>query len=305
MTARVHLTSGDRAGERLRDSGLSGEVFVWHDVLYDGRRQPGWPDDASIEARACFLEAHTGGGLSRVYLRNSLRAQYGHLRDVAAGPLVLWFDACLFDQAMLAHILACLDHVQAAQVELVCIDACPGLERYDGLGQLTPEQMAARFGDRSPVTAEQRRYACLVDRSFASGDTGALLEIARTRNAPLPWMPAAAARWLEELPDATTGLGKLARLTLAAIREGQTRPAEILASVAEADSRPRYWGDTTLWGTINDLAARQPAFVTITGPTDRLPQWPGNHDIDGFRVWPSGTAQPGSSTGGTAPRLSS
>lgn len=32
------MTSGDCAGELLEKSGLPGEVFVWHDILYDGPR---------------------------------------------------------------------------------------------------------------------------------------------------------------------------------------------------------------------------------------------------------------------------
>ncbi len=42
--------------------------------------------------------------------------------------VVLWFDACLFDQAMLCHILTCLKALPHEAVELLCIDAFPGIE---------------------------------------------------------------------------------------------------------------------------------------------------------------------------------
>jgi hypothetical protein len=34
MSKILHITSGDIAGDKLAQSGLPGEVFVWHDILY-------------------------------------------------------------------------------------------------------------------------------------------------------------------------------------------------------------------------------------------------------------------------------
>ncbi len=33
MQRILHMTGGDIAGESLRNSGISGEVFVWRDIL--------------------------------------------------------------------------------------------------------------------------------------------------------------------------------------------------------------------------------------------------------------------------------
>ena len=62
MTTVLHITSGDCAGELLNKTGISGDLLVWHDILYDEPRQPGWPDGAALEARSRFLEQATGGG---------------------------------------------------------------------------------------------------------------------------------------------------------------------------------------------------------------------------------------------------
>ena len=45
MNRILHITSGDCAGEILTKADIGGEIFVWHDILYDGPRNPGWPDD--------------------------------------------------------------------------------------------------------------------------------------------------------------------------------------------------------------------------------------------------------------------
>ena len=55
MADILHITSGDSAGGSLAKAGLFGEIFVWHDILYDGPRNPGWPNEDTLGARALFL----------------------------------------------------------------------------------------------------------------------------------------------------------------------------------------------------------------------------------------------------------
>lgn len=285
MSAALHITSGDRAGEILRRSGVPGEVFVWHDILYDGPRKPGRPDDAILGARAQFLEQETAGGLDRQFVLKTLKDQYKKLATARQHQrIVLWFDACLFDQSMLAHILTCLEHRRTDGVKLVCVDAFPGIVPFHGLGQLRPSQMASLFERRRPVTDAQFRFARTVDKAFATQDPALLAELSRQTGAPLPWVPAAVKRWLEERPDPSTGLGRLASMALAAVRDGCDTPADILAAVAAAETPPQYWGDTTLWATINALADHTPPLVWIDGPVPRLPQWEGGADLRRFRI---------------------
>lgn len=288
MKNTLHITSGDIAGESIAKSTIPGEVFVWHDILYDGPRRPGWPDNDTLAARARFLEETTGGGLSRQYVLQTLKTQYARL-ETAAGHdrVVLWFDACLFDQAMLCHILTCLWILGAEKTDLLCIDAFPGIEPYHGLGQLSPDQLAAVYDRRQPLKADQFLFAEGVDRAFALQDQAAFRELAGLVEAPLPWVPAAVRRWLEEQPDLQTGLSRLEQLALAAIRAGCEIPTDILSFVSARETPPQFWGDITLWAKINALANREPPLVRIAGPLSRLPQWQGLADLQLFRVYPA------------------
>jgi len=286
MNRTLHITSGDIAGESLAKSGIPGEVFVWHDILYDGQRNPGWPQEGTLQVRARFLELVTAGGLNKSEILQTLKDQYRKLETAADyDRVVLWFDACLFDQSMLAHILTCLAHLEIHQAELLCVDRFPGIDPFNGLGQLTPVQLASLYDRRLPVTEEQFRFAEIVDRAFADQDLTLLAELENTADAPLPWIPAAVQRWLQEQPDPTTGLGRLESLALKAIRGGCTTPQKIFSAVAAADIPPQYWGDITLWAKINALADRQPPLVKIEGPSDRLPQWQSTLDLKEFRIF--------------------
>lgn len=288
MKRILHLTSGDLAGEILKKSGVGGEVFVWHDILYDGPRKPGPPDEDTLQARARFLEEATGGGLAREEILATLKTQYLKLEQAEEyAAIILWFDACLFDISMLCHILACMKAKGVVAVELVCVDSFPGIVPFNGLGQLLPDQMASMYERRRHVTEDQFQFAEQVDRSFAQQDRAAFVELSNNRDAPLPWVPAAVARWLQEQPDEATGLGRLEQLALEAIHSGCRTPSEIFAFAAAHDTPPQFWGDTTLWARLNGLATRRPPLVKIEGPRPQLPQWNGQENLDEFVICPA------------------
>lgn len=285
MKTTLHIINGDGAGDCLRESRVPGGILVCRDLLYDGLRNPGWPDDISLNARAQFLERTTAGGLSKGYILRTLKSQYQKLASASGYErIVLWFDTCLCDQSMLAHIITCLVHQGVNRVDLICIDAFAGIVPFNGLGQLLPSQLASLFDQRQPVTDAQFTFAKIVDKAFATQDLALLTDLSCRAGAPLPWIPAAASRWLQEQPDSVTGLGQLESLVLAAIDNGSKTPGEIFESVASADSSPQYWGDIILWQKINGLADRKPPLVHIEGPVKRLPQWESSIDIKNFRI---------------------
>jgi hypothetical protein len=262
---------------------------VWRDLLYDGGRMAGWPTDEALGERASFLARATGTALEEDRILQSLTSQYARLDEACVrNRLVLWFDACLFDQAMLAHVLTCVRQRDVRHVDLLCVAAFPGIEPFHGLGQLAPGQFASLFGLRMPVTDAQFRFAAVVDRAFADQDAAVLADVARSNGAPLPHMPAAAARWLDEQPDPASGLGKLECLALEAVRAGCDTPASVYAWVAAADTSPQFWGDTTLWAKLNGLAERRPALIEIEGPDRRLPQFGrAGPALEHFRITPA------------------
>lgn len=277
----LNITSGDMIGKTIADSSLPGELLVWHDILYDGPRNPGLPTAATLQARAAFLEEHTGGGLPQADILAGLQSDYRALNNGDRDrPVVLWFDACLFDQSMLCHLLTVLHELSYTNVELLCVDAFPGIEPYNGVGQLTGEQLASVYDQRERVTDEQYACARRVDAAFAAQDRVLFLSVACELNSALPWVPAAVQRWLLECP--AEGRGLLEKLTLGAIGQGACSPQQIFKAVVAADTPPQYWGDSTLWGVINKLA--DDGMLSIHGPTKHLPQWPGPIKLDQFEI---------------------
>ncbi|MEJ2133806.1 MAG: hypothetical protein P8X86_01025 [Desulfofustis sp.] len=286
MSEPLHITSGDRAGEALAGAGLEGGILVWHDLLYDGPRTPGWPDNEGLRRRAVFIEALTAGGLGRNQVLDTFVSQYERVAGLPAdAEVVLWFDGCLFDQSMLVHLITCLQHQGiTGNVQLLCIDRFPGIEPYIGLGQLTSVQLGSCYQARKPVSDRQFRFSREVDRVFAERDLRRAATLSRRKTAPLRWVPAALQRWLQEEPDPETGLGRIESMALDAVHKGCAKPWDIFNHVAAAETPPQFWGDTTLWMKINGLAARQPPLVRIEGPASRLPQWVDGPDLQEFTI---------------------
>ena len=144
--------------------------------------------------------------------------------------------------------------------------------------------MASVYDQRKPVTNGQFQFARIVDEAFANQDHNSFSKLSKMTDAPIPWIPAAVKRWLQEQPDPETGLGRLETLALEAIRSGHEKPWDIFNQVAAADTPPQYWGDITLWAKINGLAYRNPQLVRIDGPMKRLPQWEGIADLKDFKL---------------------
>ena len=285
MDSTVHITSGESPGECLIQSGLSGEVLVWRDVLYDGERGAGWPDRSTLAVRAQFLSEMTAGGMSIESALQALESQYLKLEKYSGdADLVLWFDACLYDQSMLVHLLHRIAQKNHKGVEIVCVADFPGIKPFNGLGQLNCEELLSFYNIRKRVNQEQLEFAGRVDVAFARQDIRSLQDISKMEDAPLPWVPKAAKRWVEEQPDDETGLKKLETLVLEALHNGLQEPIAIFHHVSAADSSPQYWGDITLWAAINNLADRHPPLVQIEGPDSRLPQWLPDKKIKQFRI---------------------
>lgn len=132
----LHVTNGDCTD--LGGTGLAQRILVWFDVLHEGP-VPLVPDNEFRRTRASFLTAANGGGGAEFALRRfSERDQ-----TLAANrdrTYVLWFEADLYDQLQIVHILARLAElrVPAERITLICIGEYPGIARFGGSESFAP-----------------------------------------------------------------------------------------------------------------------------------------------------------------------
>lgn len=167
--------------------------------------------------------------------------------------VVLWFEHDLFDQMILTFLLTRLATLVAAgRVSLVTIDRHPSVERFIGLGQLEPADLAALYAQRSPVTTDQVQVALRAWQAMTAPDPQGLNRLAHEDQPGLPFLRGAMARYLAEFPDPKTGLGQTEQWGLEAIAGGAATPRDAFPVVQAREAAP-YQGDSMFYATLRSL----------------------------------------------------
>src|SRR3546814_1043971 len=108
-------------------------------------------------------------------------------------------------RSILAHYS---EHPRPAELELICIDRCPQIPRFFGLGDLGVVELRSLWGTRVPVLDTQLALGETVWEALRSPEPGKLHAIAAAGTPELPTMAAALRRHLQELPWAADGLDR-------------------------------------------------------------------------------------------------
>lgn len=257
----LHLRCGDDILHKLEAAGLPGRRVSWSDPLCEG---PVPSADRAVlrPMRAAWLQAHFGIQTGTT-LDDLVHADRQLDAALDEDEVVLWFEADLFDQAILAWLLTRLAPARE-RLRLVTLHAYPGVARFIGLGQLNPAQLAALFATRQPVTDAMVSEAAAAWAAWTAPTPGPLAEIARRPPGALPYLPAAVQRLLEELPGLPTGLGRTERQGLMAIRDGATSLHESFSRAQEHEERP-WAGDTMYYATMHPLAGGPSPLLQVDG----------------------------------------
>ncbi|HEY4241691.1 MAG TPA: DUF1835 domain-containing protein [Kofleriaceae bacterium] len=251
MAGIVHLCNGDTTADSLSLADLPGDIRVWADALDQGPLLP-VGDAEHYAARGAFWASRGGGGTAGDHAAKLADYDRGLDEARTADELILWFEHDLFDQLALIRILARLArHGLPAQLTIVSIDRHPEVPSFLGLGQLAPEQLAALWPRRTPLSRDAIDEAVTAWIAVTAADPRALPFLAKRVKA-LPFLGGALERQLEEYPDPTSGLSRTERQLLAGIARGESGAA-LVTAVHAID--PRYpITDGVLAYTLHSLA---------------------------------------------------
>jgi hypothetical protein len=290
----LHVHCGDSSADTLRNSGVPGDVRVWCDPLCEGPTPVGVSDD---EWRRLRAEHHVSVGNARTVAGNlqwQLRQDEALEAFASYGEVVLWFDACMFDQSILIRQLDWFGRQRAAKagtgrpaeggpasslrfagasprfrLSLICVGEFAGFEKFRGLGELSPEQMTSLLDTRHEVTPAETAAAQRAWAAWRSPDPADVEAAANADTSALPYLNDALVRHLEQFPSVYNGLGRLENEALDVIASGQGKLGKIFVGVSAKEERP-FFGDSTLWACLDELANGRTPLLEIDGP-GRLP----------------------------------
>lgn len=264
----VHVRCGSDILDRLSDAGLPGTAIEWSDPVSQGPIPATDDPVAFAAARAHFLAADYR--LNEEKVRDALLASDVALEAAVAGSgeIVLWFEHDLYDQAVLARLLARIGDRAVGRLSIVTLDDHPSVERFIGLGQLSADALAALYPERTPVGPAAIDTARKVWAGMGGDDPRALEAVLEDDLPGLPYMCAAMRRFLADYPGIDDGLAETERLILRAVAGGARTPGRIFGALQEMEPAP-WMGDLMLWPWIVRLAeAASPALAFDGAPPD-------------------------------------
>src|ERR1044071_4168661 len=263
----IHIRCGDDILGTLDEAGIPGDKIRFVDMLCEGPRRHSGNDRARQKERAAYIASRYFAPFQETH-REILGQDWRVTQSARYDETVLWFEADLFDQAILVYLLQRLASVtESTKISLICIGEFPGGDRFIGLGPLGAAPLAAPLPRREPVT---RRQFALARRAWAALNAEyprELNRISQRRSPALPFLPAAIRRYLAEYPSIRNGLSQTEQLALESIDAGAGRPAWAFERVQRREQRP-FMGDWMFHAVIRGLASgKQPA---IEGDHPRL-----------------------------------
>jgi len=250
----LHIRCGDDILGTLKEAGIPGDGIRWSDVLSEGPLHHHQNEVDRQRERAAYVATRYFVPMTESF-REIKGADWRVDQCVRYDETVLWFEADLFDQAILVYLLARLAPLaRETRISLVCIGEFPGVGRFIGLGQLSPAQLATLLPRRRRVTRGQFALAALAWDALNARDPRALSRIGRMRSRAFPFLPAAIHRYLAEYPSTENGLSQTAQYALEALAAGAGTPGEAFVRVQLRERRP-FMGDSMFYAVLRDLAS--------------------------------------------------
>lgn len=274
-SSTLHLRCGSDIQQGLAIAGFRGDFLEFADPYCQGPVPPDTDMQAFLATRAGFIAAAYGIALNDAQAR--LQQEYSRLvQTYRYDRVVLWFEHDPYDQLILARVLSQFYRTaqRPRQLELICVGQFPGIPRFVGLGQLSPEALRSLWATRQTVTAQHLELGDRVWRALTSPSPDALYRIAIASTPPMPLMAQALMRHLQELPGSQDGLSLTLRLTLALLAEYDSQPAAQLFRRLNQEREPLpYLGDTMYWQVLAELAEGDRPSISVSPDSQTLP-WP-------------------------------
>ncbi len=204
----LHIFNGDATAEVFAETGLPGTALAWHEALIAGPVPNDTFSDNWINVRANHLAAAYEKEVEQC--RETLLEMKRVLQKADEhDEIVLWFEHDLFCQVNLLALLDAISRfdIDAGRLAIISIDTFPGVDKFHGMGQLTPAQLASLFEKRQEVSPEMISLAQEAWQAYTSPNPESIQALLRQDTTALPFLKSAFSAHLSRFPSTVNGLG--------------------------------------------------------------------------------------------------
>lgn len=260
----LHIRCGNDIQHALVVAGFVGDFLLFPDPYVHGPVPMTESLQEFIEIRARYISSDNQPPYEVVL--NDLTNNYASLEKAREYDAVyLWFEHDPYDQLLVAKLLDFFSDPQKrpAVLRMINITHFPGVEIFNGIGQLPAEAMRVLWREFRDVTAQQLAIGRQAWAALRSPTQQPLLDIIATGTSALPTMAIALHRHLQQLPWTTNGLNLSEQLSLQILEdEGDMNAARLFGWYTNHYEPLTFMGDSGYWHLLEDLAsANQPAIL--------------------------------------------
>ncbi|MEJ8475183.1 DUF1835 domain-containing protein [Roseibium algae] len=258
----LHIRCGNDIEAPLKRAGFLGDFLQFSDPVCQG---PISDEPNAITERARFIASEYPGE-DETETIDVLTKEHNRLNNAGDyGRIVLWFEHDPYDQLLLVKTLVQLKATGAnrRKVELVSLDRFPGIQKFIGIGQLSPAALRHMYARRAPISEEAYNLAEVTFSALLVKDPEALHALSRHSSLGLPYLAGALSRYLSELPDVQNGLSFTENSILKALKDKPLPWGQVFRSFMQAVDPLPFHGDLMFLGTMLRLRdAERPALTS-------------------------------------------
>lgn len=254
----LHIHCGDASADTMRTALIPGDILVWREIYLEGPVAGNVTDSDFRKSRALFLSSF---GFPYYEILEAVEIMYRRLGEAGKyREIVLWFDACMFDQTILIHVLDRLAKHKfiGTTVSLVAVTG-------RGLGEFSSSEMLALFDGRRRVSSLEYKIASDAWQAFCSDAPRDIEDFLKNEFFGLPSLKAALRRHLKQFPSTANGLNMLQQNALTAVNIGVNSLLELFKQVS-AMEQERFLGDTSFWTCLDEMAECACPALKVEGP---------------------------------------
>ncbi|MDQ4140033.1 MAG: RNA polymerase subunit sigma, partial [Bacteroidota bacterium] len=238
----LHILNGDGMAKPFKQAPIpANDYLIWREILFEGPIiVRGSPVDF-WQARQHYI-SQTYQEAPTAYVLQ-VTAEVKRLETFSLhDEVVLWFEHDLLCQINLLYLLHWFAQqaLNKTTLSLVCIGSHPEMPDFKGLGNLSPEQLAALFRQRQVLTSGDLALGDRGWQAFASPTPENLINFLQEEDfTRLPLLPDALRAHLTRFPSVQNGLNAIEQLLLEIIAQHSPTTTQLFHL---------FWQRTTLFG---------------------------------------------------------
>lgn len=228
----LHILNGDSTLHQFQAAGLSGNTFVWREVLSDGPVNVNFASNKFWSERDEFMTSEFK--LTESRYKTDLVEPFIKMNESLSDyeEIVLWFEYDLFCQINMVALIQWLGKQELnSTVSLICPGKMDDSDRLFGLGEISADKYVGLFESRIKLGSREFEFCNDVYEAYCSADPNDLYNYVLMTFSEFPYLPDAIEAHFRRFPDSDTGLTEIELVILDFIKEGETDSRKLVGKM--------------------------------------------------------------------------